>query len=84
MSTVIGHESAIVSDEQDAKPALFQVWIDIDCGHEPEPDWWWNSEPQPLPGALDEAAECRASGFLAKVMPESMNPRKDGRWDNPC
>jgi hypothetical protein len=63
-------------------PALFQVWIDLSCGTE-TPDWWWNSPPKPLPGALDECAECRAGGWIAKVMPEGVNPRPDGRWDNP-
>ena len=63
-------------------PGLFQVWIDLGAG-ECEPDWWWNSEPKPLPHALDECAKCRDGGWVAKVMPEGMNPRADGRWDNP-
>lgn len=63
-------------------PALFQVWIDLTYGTE-TPDWWWNSPPKPLAGALDECAKCRAEGWIAKVMPEGVNPRPDGRWDNP-
>lgn len=63
------------------KPGLFQVWIDL--GDEGCSDWWWNSEPQPLAGALDECAECRAGGWVAVVTPEGENPRPDGRWDNP-
>lgn len=43
-------------------PLLFQVWFDVDCGMRPEPSWWWNSEPQPLRDALQEAAEARAEG----------------------
>lgn len=83
MTTVIDRQAHEVADEQEIMLGLFQVWIDTKCGLF-EPDWWWNSEPQPLQGALDEAAECRAGGFPAQVMPEGMNPRSDGRWDNPC
>ena len=82
MATVIDRQLDETTDEQEIKPGLFQVWIDLSCGFA-TPDWWWNSEPQPLPGALEEAAECRASGFPARVMPEGMNPRPDGRWDCP-
>lgn len=46
-------------------------------------DWWWNSEPQPLRDALEEAAETRAAGWVVAVLPEGQNPRPDGRWDNP-
>lgn len=63
-------------------PALFQVWIDLSFGTE-APDWWWNSPPKPLSGALDECAKLRTGGWIAKVMPEGVNPRPDGRWDNP-
>lgn len=66
----------------DCKPGLFQVWIELG-----EPgvysDWWWNSPPQPLASALDEAAETRAAGWVVAVLPEGQNPRPDGRWDNP-
>ncbi|WP_157257233.1 hypothetical protein [Methyloversatilis discipulorum] len=72
------------TDSQEIKLGLFQVWIDVNCGLDAAPDWWWNSEPQPLQGALNEAAECRDKGVPARVMPEGMNPRPDGRWDNPC
>lgn len=63
------------------RPALFQVWIDVDA--KLEPDWWWNSPPKPLADALAEAAECRAHGYRTCVQPEGVNPRPDGRWDNP-
>lgn len=74
----------VVRQEQDEEvaPGLFQVWIDLGCGEVP-PDWWWNSPPQPLASALDEAADARRSGWIAVVMPEGTNPRADGRWDNP-
>lgn len=61
---------------------LFQVWIDLSFGVAPS-DWWWNSPPQPLGGALQEAADARANEWVCLVMPEGTNPRNDGRWDNP-
>jgi hypothetical protein len=61
---------------------LFQVWIDVNCGTA-APDWWWNSPPQPLAQALDEAAEARRNEWICQVLPEGVNPRPDGRWDNP-
>jgi hypothetical protein len=74
---------APVHHERADKPALFQVWIDLGCGIA-EPDWWWNSPPKPLPDALEEAAKCRSTTSIpAKVFPEGVNPRPDGRWDNP-
>lgn len=82
METVIERLTGSTTDDQDINPGLFQVWIDVNCGFN-APDWCWNSEPQPLQTALDEAAECRRMRFPAKVMPEGMNPRPDGRWDNP-
>lgn len=74
----------VVRQEQDEEvtPGLFQVWIDLNFGELPS-DWWWNSPLQALPSALDEAAECRRSGWVAVVMPQGVNPRDDGRWDNP-
>lgn len=74
----------VVRLEQDeaVRPGLFQVWIDLNFGESPA-DWWWNSEPQLLASALDEAAECRRMEYVAAVMPEGINPRADGRWDNP-
>lgn len=59
---------------------LFQVWVDRNCGFS-EQDWSWNSAPKKLGAALDEAADCRARGFPTKILPEGMNPRPDGRWD---
>jgi hypothetical protein len=64
------------------KPALFQVWIDLNFG-EGTPEWWWNTPPKPLGDALDEAAKVRAEKWICKVLPEGVNPRPDGRWDNP-
>lgn len=81
MATVI--ERDIADQTECITPGLFQVWIDLNFG-EGDPDWWWNSEPQQLQGALDEAADCRAHGWVAQVRPEGSNPRPDGRWDNPC
>ena len=44
-----------------------------------DPAWFdWSS------AALEDAAVCRARGTPTLVMPEGMNPRKDGRWDNPA
>ena len=65
-----------------SKPSLFQVWIDLGCGID-EPDWWWNTPPKPLADALEEAARCRADDWITRILPEGVNPRPDGRWDNP-
>lgn len=61
----------------------FWVWFDTNCGVG-SPEWWWE-EPgrQPLSAALDLAAKMRADGWIVQVMPDGMNPRPDGRWDNP-
>ena len=84
MSTVIERRPLEADEEQVPTDGLFQVWIDLGKPEAGIPsDWWWNSPPQPLSSALDEATECRAKGFAAKVMPEGTNPRPDGRWDNP-
>jgi len=66
-----------------ARPALFQVWIDLNAGTTPEPDWAWNSPPKPLRDALEEAAEARLTDWICIVLPEGQNPRPDGRWDYP-
>ena len=59
------------------------VWFDVNCGYD-EPDWWWEIPgAQPLPAALDLAAELRRGGWMTQVWPEHKNPRPDGRWDNP-
>lgn len=63
-------------------PALYQVWIDLNFG-EGDPDWWWNSAPKALSGAVAESIECRQAGWVTQVLPEGTNPRPDGRWDNP-
>lgn len=78
MSTVADAIVEVVT----ARPLLFQVWIDLTFGS-PEPDWWWNSPPKPIQDALLEAADARAKGWVAKMLPEGVNPRPDGRWDNP-
>lgn len=84
MSTITLPEPGLddAVDEQLLIGGLFQVWIDLNSGEE-SPDWWWNSPPQSLQGALREAAEARAGGWVCRVMPEGQNPRPDGRWDNP-
>jgi hypothetical protein len=84
MATVIERQIVEATGSQAIKPGLFQVWIDVNCGFDAAPDWWWNSPPKPLQGALNEAAECRDKGIPSCVTPEGMNPRPDGRWDNPC
>lgn len=83
MSTVIERRPTEAPDEQAPTDGLFQVWIELNFGEEPTSDWWWNSPPQPLRTALEEAAQTRARGWVCKVMPEGQNPRPDGRWDNP-
>lgn len=82
MSTVIERRPTEDAEEQVPIDGLFQVWIDLNEGETPS-DWWWNSEPQPLRDALEEAAETRAAGWVVAVHPEGQNPRPDGRWDNP-
>jgi hypothetical protein len=82
MSTVIERRPTEIPEEQLPTNGLFQVWIDLAAG-EASSDWWWNSPPQPLRDALEEAAETRQAGWVCKVMPEGQNPRPDGRWDNP-
>lgn len=57
---------------------LFVVWIDDHCGNGPA-NWEWNSAPQPLESALEEARKCRASRFPTQVWPEGQSPREDGR-----
>lgn len=64
------------------RQALYQVWIDLDFG-EGDPDWWWNTAPKPLPAAVEESLECKRGGWVAIVLPDGVNPRPDGRWDNP-
>ncbi|ODM71704.1 hypothetical protein [Bradyrhizobium elkanii] len=63
------------------EPALlYVVWIETNLGEEPDTDWWWNSEPQPLGDALYESAECKRAGFPSVVLPEGTSPRPDGRF----
>lgn len=71
-----------VEEEIETPPALYQVWIDANCGTQ-APDWWWNSAPKPLKPATEEWLECLGGGWIAKLLPEGQNPRADGRWDNP-
>jgi hypothetical protein len=85
--TALAHtiDAPVVEDEPEhalKAPGLFQVWIDLNFG-KPPADWWWNSPPQPLGDALDEAADARRSGWVCIIEPEGKNPRPDGRWDNP-
>lgn len=84
MNTALLDQSLDAPDAHVAldKRLLFQVWIDLNNGVPPF-DWWWNTPPQPLGGALKEAAETRSEGWIVVVMPEGQNPRIDGRWDNP-
>lgn len=81
MTTIIEHTHKSAAVEHKSL-ILFQVWIDLTFGTE-TPDWWWNSPPKLLSQALDECTECRQGGWGAKIMPEGVNPRPDGRWDNP-
>jgi hypothetical protein len=83
MDAVIERRVTDSAEEQVPTDGLFVVWFDVNCGHG-TPDWWWEVPgPRPLLPALDLAAELRADGWLCKVMPDSQNPRPDGRWDNP-
>lgn len=82
MNAVVELDQLLVDDEEDIRPGLFQVWIDLQFG-DPPADWWWNSEPQSLKEALQEAAEERQRGWVCMELPEGQNPRPDGRWDNP-
>lgn len=83
MGTAIKRKVAESAEEQLPIEGLFVVWFDLNCGRGVS-DWWWEVPgPQPLPAALNLAAELRFKGWLCKVMPDSQNPRPDGRWDNP-
>jgi hypothetical protein len=82
VSAVIERTPTEADETEAPSDGLFQVWIDLNEGETPS-DWWWNSEPQPLRDALQEAAEVRAAGWVVAVYPEGQNPRPDGRWDNP-
>lgn len=83
MSIVIERAPAKAPEEQVPADGLFVVWFDTNCGRGTA-DWWWEDPgPQPLPQALDLAAELRADNWICKLMPEGMNPRPDGQWDNP-
>ena len=71
-------------------PLLFVVWIETNCGYGPEPDWEmdWGAVPgrelEPLPIALDHAAECRAAGYPTLIMLPGHTPRADGLFTNPA
>lgn len=83
MSVVIERQKQDETSEQVPTDGLFVVWFDLNGGEAPS-DWWWEVPgPQPLQAALDEAADMRARGWVAQVWPEHLNPRPDGRWDNP-
>ena len=69
---------ASVKQREDIKPLLFIVWIDDSLGYK-LPNWEWNSPPQPIKGALEEAQECREAGIAAQIWPEGQSPRPDGR-----
>ena len=78
------YQLAGVITREEHLEGLFQVWIDVNCGHNgSSPDWWWNSPPKPFLAAMREVAECWGSEFPAQVLPHGVNPRPDGRWDNP-
>jgi hypothetical protein len=49
-------------------PMLFVVQIDTNCGSD-EPDWEDNSHPKELVPTLDEAADLRKRGWIARVVP---------------
>ena len=84
MSSVIERRPIEVPDDLAPTDSLFWVWFDTNCGIG-APDWWWEIPgAQPLPAALDLAAELRAGGWIVRVMPDGANPRPDGRWDNPA
>lgn len=68
--------------QQTKKVDLFQVWIDLNGGRG-SPDWWWNTPPKPLQDAVAESIAARIDGWITQVLPEGVNPRSDGRWDNP-
>lgn len=81
---IIDRKPSTTAEDTAQQPLLFQVWIDLNFGGEfGPPDWWWNSPPQPLADALDEAADARKDDWVCQVIPEGINPRPDGRWDNP-
>lgn len=83
ISTVLERDTDAATEDHALTDGLFVVWFDVACGHPPS-DWWWEIPgPQPLAPALDLAAEMRAAGWICKVMPDTQNPRPDGRWDNP-
>jgi hypothetical protein len=70
-------------EEIQSKDQLFTVWFDVACNRN-KPDWWWESPRcQSLSSALKLASKLRTSGWTCNVWPEGINPREDGRWDNP-
>lgn len=81
-------EKATTTSKQPERPLLFVVWIDTTCGLDASgPEWEMNSAhlcpAKPIQDALDEAAECQASGFPTKIMPEGQTPRGDGLFSDP-
>jgi hypothetical protein len=83
MSEVIERTPVETPQEHVPSHGLFVVWFDLLFGEAPH-DWWWEEPgPQPLASALDQAARMRLEGWPSIVCPEGVNPRPDGRWDNP-
>lgn len=76
-------ERQLGTTDGEEAPGLFVVWFDVNCGNG-VPRWWWEQPgPQPLADALELSAQMRRRGWPTQVWPAHMNPRPDGRWDNP-
>ena len=83
MSIVVEHQKSSQAEELALTDGLFVVWFDLRHGEAPH-DWWWEAPgPQPIKQALEMAADIRQRGWVTQVWPEHLNPRFDGRWDNP-
>jgi hypothetical protein len=58
-------------NERIEAPDRFDLWvvlIDTNCGQRAA-DWAENSEPKPLPAALDESCELQREGWITRLEP---------------
>lgn len=60
---------------------MYRVWFDLEHG-EGKPDWWCE-DPETISEALSSIIDAAKKGWVCMILPDGVNPRPDGRWDNP-